>query len=607
MGARPRRNSAAPARPRQTKRSDAFQRALLIPAFCKVFQDLRVSSSLWVDSYWAAIYGEPSVVTFEIEHGVLLERGPHNERCFTRARRERTTVIGKHAGFHDMFVPIVDGAGVHGFIVTGPFATARATSTDILERWRFLTGRQGHPADPEFSRYVEATLSTLVLEGEKVTAFRRTVERLADLLAGKGPAADIQTEVEAFGTRLRSVRFVENVWEVARTLVDESTSRVWSSQHSVNQLHDLGVEKSPDHVSVGLLVSREADSDPVENWLKRDAFQRSCVELGRTAGNVVTGRIGDHGVTFLWVSQGSEERTRRKMADLAERAAALARRRFGLALHFGVSTLKGDLPVQYQEALAAAESAMSRNLAIAHFGAAASTATSLTRLRQELGGLVEVKPEMLPARFDRFLEAVAVVSKYRLEPARAHLEAGFERLTEALIARSALEQRGVDNVRAAVGRAADEARTMNEIFAAYRRAVQDIAQAMDRPDEARHDRSLRRAEEYMRSHYAEPLTLERVARVAGFAPSYFSKLLQKRRRMGFVKFLTLLRIERAKELLIGTSLNLQRVAELSGLSTRFYLNRLFKQWTSETPIEHRRRAAKGHAEKPVWIPEEPVS
>ena len=421
--------------------------------------------------------------------------------------------------------------------------------------------------------------------------------------SAKDQPATSNRRSKRLATQLRAVRFVENIWEVARTLTDESTSRIWSSQHSINQLHDLGIEKSPDHVCVGLLVSREGDADPVENVLKRDAFQRACVELGRTAGNVLSGRIGDHGVTLLSAAQGSEERSRRKMVDLAERASLLARKRFGLTVHFGVSTLKGELPVQYQEALAAAESAMSRSLPIAHAGSAAPTISPLSKLRQELGGLVEEKPERLPARFDRFLEAVAVVSKYRIEPARAHLEAGFERLTEALNARGTLDQRGLENVRASVARAAEEARTMNEIFAAYRRAVQDIAQAMDRPDEAHHDRSLRRAEEYMRKHYAEPLTLERVARVAGFAPSYFSKLLQKRRRMGFVKFLTQLRIERAKELLIGTSLNLQRVAELSGLSTRFYLNRLFKQWTSETPIEHRQRAARGHAEKPVWSPE----
>ena len=279
MGARSRRKVAEPARPRQTRRSDAFQRALLIPGFCKMFKICGSRRRCGSIRIGLRSHGEPNVSTFEIEHGVLLERGPHNERCFARARRDRATAIGKHAGFHDMYVPIVNEDGVHGFIVTGPFATARPTSTDILERWRFLTGRQGHPGDPEFSRYVEATLSTLVLEGNEVATFRRVVERFAELLVCEGPANDIQSEVEAIGTKLRAVRFVENIWEVARTLTDESTSRIWSSQHSVNQLHDLGIEKSPDHVGVGLLVSREGDADPVENVLKRDAFQRACVEL----------------------------------------------------------------------------------------------------------------------------------------------------------------------------------------------------------------------------------------------------------------------------------------------------------------------------------------
>src|SRR5258708_37256348 len=216
----------------------------------------------------------------------------------------------------------------------GVVAARRQSATEFLYAGVFWRGGQGRPADPEFSRYVEATLSTLVLEGNHVVNFRRVVERFAAVLVGEGPASDIQSEVELFGSQLRAVRFVENVWEVARPLVDESTSRIWSSQHSINQLHDLGIQKSPDHVSVGLLVSREGDSDPVENVLKRDAFQRACVELGRTAGNVLSGRIGDHGVTLLSAAQGSEERSRRKIVDLPERAAVLAPQRFGLNVHF---------------------------------------------------------------------------------------------------------------------------------------------------------------------------------------------------------------------------------------------------------------------------------
>ena len=51
-------------------------------------------------------------------------------------------------------------------------------------------------------------------------------------------------------------------------------------------------------------------------------------------------------------------------------------------------------------------------------------------------------------------------------------------------------------------RAAEEARTMNELFAAYRRAVNDVVLAVTRPQAARSDHGLRSAEEYIRRHYA---------------------------------------------------------------------------------------------------------
>ena len=60
--------------------------------------------------------------------------------------------------------------------------------------------------------------------------------------------------------------------------------------------------------------------------------------------------------------------------------------------------------------------------------------------------------------------------------------------------------------------------------------------------------------------------------------------------MTFVAYLTKLRIRRAKELLTGTALNLQRVAELRGFARGRYLNRIFKQATSQTPLQFRKRS-----------------
>ena len=35
---------------------------------------------------------------------------------------------------------------------------------EILERWHGLTGRHGHPSDPEFAHYIAMTLDALVLD-----------------------------------------------------------------------------------------------------------------------------------------------------------------------------------------------------------------------------------------------------------------------------------------------------------------------------------------------------------------------------------------------------------------------------------------------------------
>jgi AraC-like DNA-binding protein len=279
--------------------------------------------------------------------------------------------------------------------------------------------------------------------------------------------------------------------------------------------------------------------------------------------------------------------------DLTEQAASLARRRFGLGMHFGLCALPVSLTEQYQTALAAAESAVSKGVRMVDASDALPAENPLGALRRELGERVEESPKTLPARFDRYLEAVAVRCGYRLDPAGAHLEAGFERIVESFRDGGAIEAKSLRALMTSLERAAVEARTVNELFAAYRHAVNDVVLAVTQPREARSDHGLRRAEAYMRRHYAESLGLGLVARVAGYAPKYFSELFKKKQRLTFESYLTQLRIERAKQLLSGTTLNLQRVAQLSGFSTRSYLGRVFKRRAGVTPMAYRRRVRKG--------------
>ena len=52
-------------------------------------------------------------------------------------------------------------------------------------------------------------------------------------------------------------------------------------------------------------------------------------------------------------------------------------------------------------------------------------------------------------------------------------------------------------------RAAVEARTVTELFAVYRRAVNEVGPRSHEAQKSRSDHGLRRAEEYMRRHYAD--------------------------------------------------------------------------------------------------------
>jgi len=118
---------------------------------------------------------------------------------------------------------------------------------------------------------------------------------------------------------------------------------------------------------------------------------------------------------------------------------------------------------------------------------------------------------------------------------------------------------------------------------------------VQKPVQARRDRNLRGALDYIHRHYRERLTRERVARVAGFAPSYFSVLFSEREKTTFERYLLRLRIDQAKQLLEDTRLPAARVAELSGFKSAQYFCTVFRRATDMAPIEYRRNPKKAPA------------
>ncbi|HEV8246277.1 MAG TPA: AraC family transcriptional regulator [Polyangiaceae bacterium] len=571
---------------------------LLFPLVANLFATVRVSAFLYHDSdRWWRVHAEPSLVVYDVEHGKDWERQAYNARCVAQARHRRQTIRGEFGGYSDFFAPVVIGGQVAAFLVAGPVARARPTGEEIRERWRMLTGRQARLGDAEFAAYLDSTLDVLVLEGSRLGTFEALLSAAARLMGGEGVAQDIVNQVEHLRQTLEPVRLAERTWEAVQTMLDDRSQRTWSAAASAFQLHSLGLARPADSVLVGLAVSREASLDPIEKAVRLDALQRAAVGLARQIGNVVAGRVGDHGVVFLSAVGGGAARKKQRLDELAQRALALARR-YRLSLHFGIGAASPTLPLSrsYQSALAAAERALSQGTRIELAQPSAARPREALRLiRRELGRAVEEQPSSLGARFDRYLEAVVTASGHRLEAMRGDLEAGFEFMSEPLLRSGALDQKSFHVLAKILDHAADEAQTTNDLFAAYRQAVSDLSSAIEAPVQARQDRSLRRALDYIHQHYPEALDFEKVSSMAGFAPSYFSHLFKEREGISFERYVLGLRVERAKQLLANSKLEIARVAELSGFNSAQYFCRAFGRVVGRTPREYRKRPASARA------------
>jgi AraC-like DNA-binding protein len=567
-----------------------FGHSLLGQIVAGTFRALRVSAAI-NNEWWWGIHDQPNVAALELEHGVDAERASYNTRLLREVQRTGKPALGQHAGYFDWFVPVVAKKQQIATLVSGPFAKRRPTAPEILERWRAIAGRQGHPADPEFAAYLSAALNTLVLEGQHSRMFGELLSCFAALIAGEGRADELANRADALRVELEGLRFVDHVWHAVQEMVDDRSTRTWHSAARVYGLGQLGLPRATDHALVGLTVSRTSGVDPVDEAVRRDAFQRKTVELARTTGWAIAGRVGDHGVVLLSAASGSDQKKKQRLVDLSERTEELAHR-FGLSLHFGISATDPSAPLSrgYHAALGAAESALIQGKKLEFAEPDAShRGHSLRDLRKEIGRGADERQEVRVARFDRYLEAVALQCGFRVDAARGYLEAGFERLAEAFLSAGGLGERSYRGLCDRLDRATDAARTMTELLAAYRRAVADVSEAIAKPVEAHHDRSLERAADYIRQHYTEPLGVVRVAKVAGFAPNYFSKLWRAREGATFAAYVAGLRVERAKQLLTSTDLAATRIAQLCGFRSSQYFSRVFRRATGTTPLDYRRR------------------
>lgn len=93
--------------------------------------------------------------------------------------------------------------------------------------------------------------------------------------------------------------------------------------------------------------------------------------------------------------------------------------------------------------------------------------------------------------------------------------------------------------------------------------------------------------EYIRKHMAEQLSLHNVSKAVGVSQTYLSRLFRKYEDASFNTYLTALRMEKAKKLLLREEkMYVKDVAEKVGYKDQFYFSRIFYSYTGVRPSEY---------------------
>ena len=106
--------------------------------------------------------------------------------------------------------------------------------------------------------------------------------------------------------------------------------------------------------------------------------------------------------------------------------------------------------------------------------------------------------------------------------------------------------------------------------------------------EKQEERTITGITRYLQEHLAEEISLTVLAGQFHLNPQYISQLFKSEIGVNFLAYLTNIRMEKAKKLLLSTSLPIAEVAEQSGYGDYRVFTKVFKKSEGVTPSQYRR-------------------
>jgi AraC-like DNA-binding protein/ligand-binding sensor protein len=130
-----------------------------------------------------------------------------------------------------------------------------------------------------------------------------------------------------------------------------------------------------------------------------------------------------------------------------------------------------------------------------------------------------------------------------------------------------------------------------EIFATH---ISTLANEIVVQEDEAESPMIRRARAYILANQADPIDLDKVAQAMHVSTFYFCKMFKKATGLTFTDYLSRVRVEKAKTLLLNPHLRISEIAYDVGFQSLTHFNRMFRKIVGESPTTYRESKSARH-------------
>ncbi|MBP3963845.1 response regulator transcription factor [Paenibacillus lignilyticus] len=371
---------------------------------------------------------------------------------------------------------------------------------------------------------------------------------------------------------------------------------LYSKDEFVHHIDQLKLRLNPERLIVAMmeidhfeLVQTKFNDEKGE--LIRVTFLNVLNELlvQSQRGEVVSDEDKRYLFIFSFRDIASEYQIREEMIGIMTQIQKVLGRFFNISATFGVSGMKSgyaSLHTLYKESERAVAQKFFYGTERLLFLGDGDTDATEELVRRKLQQFHE-KWSMIEEAAQKDVEAI--VQSFLTSGRLSHeqdIRKLFVRLLHCPSVTASLSESEVSALVSAYGEEMQKCETLDEAATAYSKFLTEIISRGGIKKQLSKD--IARSVRFIQERFHEDISLQQIAQYLELTPNYLSVLFKKELQMNFSEYLNRIRLEKAKELLLGTNLRSYEVAQQVGFTDDSYFSRAFKKHTGVRPNGFRR-------------------